>query len=142
MAEVLLFKPKGERNCRKNLEDFVEMCRDRLTVFGNDLDWNADNWPRIANFTAIGAHSRGYKAKDLLNAEIQPFAKAYLRYQQGHNPNKLKNELKAIRCIERALLQSFGRADITLVSTQVLDVAAEVARGTSLYTTRQHPHFA
>jgi hypothetical protein len=129
MAEVLLFKPKGERNCRKNLEDFVEMCRDRLTVFGNDLDWNADNWPRIANFTAIGAHSRGYKAKDLLNAEIQPFAKAYLRYQQGHNPTKLKNELKAIRCIERALLQSFGRADITLVSTQVLDVAAEVARG-------------
>jgi hypothetical protein len=128
MAEVLLFKPKAEQNCRKNLEDFIEMCRYRLTVFGNDLDWDAENWSGVANFTVIGAPSRGYSTEDLLAAEILPFAKAYLRYQQGHNPTKLRNELKAIRCVERALLQACGTADITLVSTQVLDVAAGVAR--------------
>ncbi|WP_194287875.1 integrase [Pseudomonas helleri] len=128
MAEYVLFTPKHERDCRKNLAEFVEMCRDRLTVFGEDLDWDADSWPRVANFTVIGANSRSYKPEHLLDAEFMPFAKAYLRYQQGHNPTILKNELKALRCIEKALLQSCGRADITLVSVQVLDVAADVAR--------------
>ncbi|MCP9732256.1 integrase [Pseudomonas sp. GBPI_506] len=128
MAELLLFTPKHERDCRKNLAEFVEMCRYRLTVFGEDLDWDADNWPGVANFTVIGANSRGFKPEHLLDNEIMPFAKAYLRYQQGHNPTKLKNELKALRCIEKALLQSCGRADITLVSARVLDVAACVAR--------------
>lgn len=128
MAEILLFTPKHERDSRQNLADFVEMCRSRLTVFGKDLDWDADNWPGIANFTVIGTNSRSYKRENLLDDEIMPFAKAYLRYQQGHNPTKLKNELKALRCIEKALRQTCGRADITLINTQVLDVAADVAR--------------
>lgn len=128
MAEILLFTPKHERDCCKNLAEFVEMCRDRLTVFGEGLDWDADNWPGVANFTKIGVNSRSFKSEDLLDAEIMQFAKAYLRYQQGHNPTILKNELKALRCIEKALLQACGRADITLVSTQVLDVSADVAR--------------
>lgn len=128
MAEILLFTPKQEFDCSKNLAEFVVMCRERLTVFGADLDWDADNWPGVANFTKIGVNSRSYKREDLLDEEIMPFAKAYLRYQQGHNPTKLKNELKALRCIEKALLHSCGRADIALVSTQVLDVAADVAR--------------
>jgi len=128
VADILLFTPKHERDCRKNLAEFVGMCRDRLTVFGEDLDWNADNWPRVANFTKVGVNSRSYKPEDLLDAEIVSFAKAYLRYQQGHNPTILKNEMKALRCIEKALLQACGRADITLVSTHVLDVAADVAR--------------
>lgn len=128
MAEILLFTPKHERDCRQNLAEFVEMCRERLTVFGADLDWDADNWPGVANFTKIGVNSRSYKQEDCLDGEIMPFAKAYLRYQQGHNPTKLKNELKALRCIEKALLQVCGQADITLVSIQVLDAAADVAR--------------
>lgn len=128
MAEILLFTPKHERDCRRNLAEFVRMCRDQLTVFGENLDWDADNWPGVANFTVIGANSRSYKPEDLLSAEIMQFAKAYLRYQQGHNPTSLKNELKALRCIEKALRQACGRADITLVSTQVLDVAANIAR--------------
>lgn len=128
MAKILLFTPKHEHNCRRNLADFIEMCRDRLTVFGENLDWEADSWPGIANFTVIGARARGYKQDELLDFEIMSFAKAYLRYQQGHNPTKLKNELKALRCIEKALLQTCGRADITLVNHIVMDVAAEVAR--------------
>jgi len=128
VAEILLFTPKHERDCRQNLAEFVEMCRERLTVFGADLDWDADNWPGVANFTKIGVNSRSYKREDCLDGEIMPFAKAYLRYQQGHNPTKLKNELKALRCIEKALLQVCGQADITLVSTQALDAAADVAR--------------
>lgn len=128
MTDILLFTPKHELECRQNLVNFVEMCRYRLTVFGADLNWDANTWPGVANFTVIGAHARGFGPDDLLDAEFMPFAKAYLRYQQAHNPTKLKNELKALRCIEKALLQACGKADITLVSMHVLDVAAEVAR--------------
>lgn len=128
MAEVLLFLPKQSLDAKKNLNDFIEMCRDRLTVFGADLDWGRDTWPGVGNFTVIGAPARGFTKSQILNSEILPFAKSYVRYQQGHNPSKLKNEFKAIRCIERALLQVKGRADITLADIQVMDVAAEVAR--------------
>ncbi|WP_313551695.1 integrase [Pseudomonas sp.] len=128
MTKTLFFVPKHERNSRRNLQDFISMCRDDLTVFGPDLDWNAHIWPKVGNFTIIGAPAKGFTEKQLLDAEIVPFAKAYVRYQQGHRPTKLKNEFKAVRCIEKALLVVKGKADITQVDHLVMDVAAEVAR--------------
>lgn len=128
MADLLLFIPKHQRDTRKNLEDFIAMCRDRLTVFGADLDWHANAWPKVGNFTVMGAPARGYTTDQLLDADIIPFAKAYVRYQQGHNPTQLKNEFKAIRCIEKALLTVKGKVDITQVDQLVMDVAGEVAR--------------
>lgn len=128
MADILLFVPKHQSDCRKNLESFITMCRDQLTVFGADLDWGANAWPKVGNFTVVGAPARGFTSAQLLSADIMSFAKAYVRYQQGHNPTKLKNEFKAIRCIEKALLVSKGKADITLVDHLVMDVAGGVAR--------------
>lgn len=128
MSNVFLFVPKAQLSSRQHLDEFILMCRDRLTVFGADLDWYSNAWPGVGNFTKKGAPSRGYTEDQLLNAGIIPFAKAYVRYQQGHNPNKLKNEFKAIRCIEAALLEIKGSADITLTDISVLDEAAKVAR--------------
>ncbi|ENA32869.1 hypothetical protein HMPREF1487_06595 [Pseudomonas sp. HPB0071] len=34
MSDILLFKPKAELDARTNLEAFIAMCRDKLTVFG------------------------------------------------------------------------------------------------------------
>lgn len=128
MADLLLFTPKHQRDSQKNLNDFIAMCRDHLTVFGADLDWYASAWPKVGNFTVMGAPARGYTTDQLLNADIIPFAKAYVRYQQGHTPTKLKNEFKAIRCIEKALLTVKGKADITQVDQLVMDAAGQVAR--------------
>ncbi|MNJ23869.1 hypothetical protein D3C77_182650 [compost metagenome] len=97
-------------------------------MFGADLDWYSNAWPKVGNFTKKGAPSRGFTQEQLLDAAIIPFAKAYVRYQQSHRPNKLKNEFKAIRCIEAALLQIKGCADITQTDISVLNAAAEVAR--------------
>lgn len=128
MTEILLFVPKAERDARSNLADFIEMCRDRLAVFGENLNWRSNVWPKVGNFTVKGAPSRGFTKDQYLNSEILPFAKAYVRYQQGLKPSKLINEFKAIRCIEPALLAAKGRADITLVDTTVMDIAAQFAR--------------
>ena len=127
MSDIFLFTPKAQLDCRQNLEEFIVMCRDRLTVFGKELDWYSSAWPAVGNFTKKGASSRGYTAEQLLDQGIMSFAKAYVRYQQGHNPNKLKNEFKAIRCIESALLAIKGKADITLTDISVLDEAGRVA---------------
>lgn len=127
MSNVFQFAPKAQVASRQNLDEFILMCRDRLTVFGADLDWYCHAWPKVGNFTKKGAPSRGYTEAELLDAAIIPFAKAYVRYQQGHNPSKLKNEFKAIRCIEAALLEIKGSADITLTDISVMDEAAKVA---------------
>lgn len=128
MSNVLLFVPKAHVTCRQTLDEFVLMCRDKLTVFGADLDWYSNTWPKVGNFTKKGAPSRGFTDAQLLDAGIISFAKAYVRYQQGHNPSKLKNEFKAVRCIEAALLAIKGSADITQTDISVLDEAAKVAR--------------
>ncbi|MNU78950.1 hypothetical protein D3C71_685530 [compost metagenome] len=128
MSNVILFVPQHQLNCRKNLIDFVDMCRNQLTVFGANLNWGQDAWPGVGNFTKKDVPSRGYKPEHLLDSSIMDFAKAYVRYQQGHNPKKLKNEFKAIRCIEQALLNKKGYADITLVDIDVMDAAGEVAK--------------
>lgn len=127
MSNIVQFIPKKHITSQQNLERFVLLCRDSLTVFGANLDWDSHAWPRVCNFTKKDAPSRGYSEEQLLDPAIMPFAKAYLRYQQGHNPSKLKNELKAIRCIEAALLEVKGCADITMADISVLDEAGRVA---------------
>lgn len=128
MTNVFQFVPKPELTSQQNLEEFILMCRDRLTVFGADLDWYSHTWPHIGNFTKRGAPSRGFTPDQFLDAGIMSFAKAYVRYQQGHKPTKLKNEFKAIRCIEAALLEVKNCADITKTDLSVMDEAANVAR--------------
>lgn len=129
MTEVLLFTRKHDRNCKINLDEFIAVCRDRLTVFGADLDWDSNKWPGVCNFTKLGTRGRAFTDDQLLSADIIQFAKAFVRYQQGHRPTENKHkELSAVRCIEKALLQTKGKADITQTDHHVMDAAAEIAR--------------
>jgi hypothetical protein len=125
---VIQFVPRQEWEASKNLAAFVELCRNQLTVFGRDLNWNSDDWPGQINFTKIGVASRGFSKNDLLASEFMDFAKAYFRYQQGFKPTGARNESKALRCVEKALLQRAGTALIGDLSIADLDVAAGVAR--------------
>jgi hypothetical protein len=141
VAEIFQFVPKAKLDAKANVAEFISRCRDELTVFGQDLDWDNWNWSKVVNFTKVGAPSRGVKAEHLLSEEIQSFAKAYIRYSQGHNPTKNIQEIKAIRCVEPALIKVKGVADITLLDITVLDEAAVVARekyGSSGYHAGAH----
>ncbi len=130
MAEIFKFLPKKELDARANIAEFIDNCREKLTVFGDDLDWDNWNWKGVVNFTKAGAPSRGVKANQILDQEILPFAKAYIRYQQGHNPTKSIQEIQGIRCLEPALINIKGKADITLLDVRVLDEAAIFAKKT------------
>lgn len=128
MADVFQFIPKAELDAKANVGEFIRRCRDDLTVFGEDLDWDNWNWKGVVNYTKVGVPSQGVKPEHLLSEDIMPFAKAYIRYQQGHAPTKNIQEIKAIRCVEPALIKVKGVADITRLDVAVLDEAAIVAR--------------
>lgn len=128
MAEIFHFVPKSELDAKLNLENFISKCRDELTVFGKNLDWSSWKWPRAGNFTRIGAHSQTKDLTDQMDENFIDFAKAYFRYQQGHKPTGTKNELKALRGIETALIQATGSAYIHDLSVSVLDEAAQIIR--------------
>ncbi|MDA5132814.1 hypothetical protein [Psychrobacter sp. ANT_H3] len=126
---VFQFKSRAELTAAVNLENFITKCREDLTVFGDDLDWIAYVWPKVAVFSKLGVTTRKPKKEELMDKSFVEFAKAYFRYQQGHKPTGTKNELKALRVLEAALIQVNGDASITGLSLTCLDEAVSLARG-------------
>lgn len=127
-AEIFQFKPKEAFSVAENLQAFISMCRDDLTVFGADLDWSAMIWPKVMVFAKLGVTTRKPRPGQEMDPVFVDFAKAYFRYQQGHKPTGARNESQALRAIEAALLQVTGAADIGNLSIAVLDEAALLAR--------------
>jgi len=127
MAKIFHFKPKDALSAAENLESFIKKCRHDLTVFGADLDWDSAVWPKVTVFAKLGVTTRRPSVEQELDTSFSEFAKAYFRYQQGHKPTGTKNESKALRAVEAALLQVTGRADICNLSITVLDEAAKLA---------------
>jgi len=138
MAELFNFKPKSEIDAERNTLEFISKCKTDLTVFGNDLNWDSWKWPKAGNFTKSGVHSRTKDETGRLDENFIDFAKAYFRYQQGHKPTGTKNELKALRTIEAALLQSNVSASIHNLSIPILDKAAQLMRASYLSGSDYH----
>jgi hypothetical protein len=86
MAEIFQFKPKATLTAAENLGAFISKCRDQLTVFGSDLNWDAPVWPNITVFAKLGITTRKPIQGEVQDPEFIDFAKAYFRYQQGHHP--------------------------------------------------------
>lgn len=128
MSNLFYFASKAELTAQENLSTFVSKCRDELTVFGADLDFEAWLWPKAANFTILGSGSRSASIDDKMREPFISFAKSYFRYQQGHNPTGTKNESKALKVLETVLAELHGRPDILKLNASVLDQAALLAR--------------
>ena len=128
-AEVVLFVARRDLDARQNLQWFIALCRDELTVFGRNLDWEANHWPQAKlTFGNLDQTSRKLDDRNLMKLPFRDFAKAYVRYQQGQRPNKTKDEIRALRCLERALYLARREVDVLQVNSSILDVAASMAR--------------
>lgn len=130
MAEFVPFKSNAKLAAENNLNNFIKHCREELSVFGDDLDWDNFRWAGVGGFTKLGT-GKGGKAGTPMDAPLIDFAKAYLRYRHGLQPSHMMNRfwLTGLRIIEAALLQMTGRAVLGDLTTAVLDEAAVVARG-------------
>lgn len=119
MADILLFTPKKELDSLENLEGFIAMCRDRLTVFGADLVFDEMVWDVTKSCARKGQGSKseritfctletaGKKASVPMCSAFRPFAQAYIRYMQGMQPVVgLGFRIAALRALEGALTEN------------------------------------
>lgn len=119
-AEIIHFTPKRELDAAANLAGFVDVCRNQLTAFGKQLDWDAFSWDVTAFVEGAARRRRGRIALVWSNydtskqgggpAMVQPFldfAKSYMRYQHSMRPtDNLGQRISALRALERALVEA------------------------------------
>ena len=141
MADVILFKPKAELDAAGNMRGFIEACRNQLSVFGADLDFNENNWDVTS---ALGLKARGNKrvritfrqlndvatrnSGSMMAEPFRSFAKAYVRYSHGLRPTKIiQNRLVALRALEKALSENGATPDPVSIDTGIFNRAAQLA---------------
>lgn len=124
------FTPKSKINAVKNLSDFIRFCKEDLTVFGDDLKWDAMYWKgHGVGFTKLGAPRRTKDKSYRLAEPFGQYARAYVRYQAGIGRDSAKAIIASmLRTLEAALTQTHGRADLSDLSIAVLDLAVDKAR--------------
>jgi len=120
MADIINFVPKRNAEATKNLQEFVSMCRWQLTVFGADLDFDANNWDVREQIELKGKggvrcsmqfsnYDASKQTKGNWVAMCEPFlsfAKSYMRYMHAMRPTKIfANRIVALRALERALTE-------------------------------------
>lgn len=139
MAEIVLFTPKVELDATANMAGFVEMARDRLTVFGEGLQFQQDVWDvtdavarkgkggQRVRITFSNVATVDNKTPSIMQAPFLSFAKAYVRYMHGVRPTKvIHNRLAALRSIEAALSENGETPDAVRVDSRVLNRAAQI----------------
>lgn len=116
MSQIIQFVPKAECEAIENVKGFVEVARERITVFGADLDWESDAWDVSAHIPQTGRKGRfafsfsnqdtaGLRSGSTPMAQpFRDFAKAYMRYGFGLNPRESHTQkMAAVRALEKAL---------------------------------------
>ncbi|MEQ1560905.1 MAG: hypothetical protein ABL933_18465 [Methyloglobulus sp.] len=128
MVENIQFIPNRLTPASENLTEFIRHCRDDLTIYGKDFKWQENYWPAAElTFGNIDQKTRLLKTENLMLTPFIEFAKAYVRYEMAYTLKKNTN-LQALRCLERALVLTKGRADLADLNLTVLDRAALIAK--------------
>lgn len=129
---VFYFKPAAELNAEKNLDNFIQECKSKLTAFGVNC-WNENLWSIFHDIRRVTARfSTNLKPSNAYNyfpleAPFIEFAKAYIRHTYSLKPvTTLHRHFEAIRVLEEALILSKGKADILLLDGLVLEQLDEV----------------
>ncbi|MFM0669470.1 integrase, partial [Paraburkholderia sediminicola] len=147
MVDVVTFIPQANLDARANLAAFVELCKTKLTVFGESLHFDDDRWD-MSNYIELKARdtadlifsnleTSGTRAPVSMRDPFKSFAKAYIRYQQAMRPTKIPGQrMRALRVLEAALLE-VGTSDPVLADSNVLNRAAQLAKQWSANTAYQ-----
>lgn len=127
MNNIVQFVPRADREAKENLEEFIRVAKDDLTAFEDGVAWTDNRWKQgktVAVFATKSAPQTGYSFTPMAEPFLQ-FAKAYVRYHYSHKPvRSVSNLTAALQCVEAALIQVHGTADIGLLNLAVMDVSA------------------
>lgn len=138
MTNVVIFKQKANLTAQKVLADFIDFVKTQVHMFGQELNFESDEW----NITAyVSSRNKGtnnvnikftkFREPDSLNTGYKDFAKAYFRYIFALRPLKnVASILLTLRLLEKALLQTKSNGNVTLIDTEVLNTACSIAETT------------
>lgn len=131
IPDFSIFVASRAASARDNAVAFVTLCRERLTVFGKDLDFDAAVWDVTQATRRRGSSARdhvyfvrngsGRRLSDVpLSEPFGSFAKSLIRYGHGVRPKRnFSFWMAALRALEHALCLQSPRpsADQTTVDT-------------------------
>lgn len=116
MNKVIVFVPKAELDAENNLNNFITMGREHLTVFGADLPFDENKWDITDTIKTKGHGNKKFrvtfsnqktvnrKKPDYMAEPFLSFAKADFRYSFSMCPTKSPDRrLAALRALECAL---------------------------------------
>lgn len=140
MSEIIKFRPNAELDAEENVKQFIILCRDQLTIFGEDLDWETNVWDvtkwnyrpgrkgRIA-LTFSNYDTSKQKVGDMMSQPFLDFAKAYMRYQHSMRPTKdMAKRMDALKALERALLIFDDIPKVEMTDPEVLNRASQLIK--------------
>lgn len=138
MSEVILFTPKADVDAEGNLGGFIEMCKQRLAIFGRNLPFDDNTWDLTGYIEKKGKSSRiriVFSNWDTVNdvhwepmeEPFRAFAKAYVRYQHGFRPTlHIGQRIAALRALQKALTELGHGASPIKANGIVFDRAAHL----------------
>ncbi|MCE4540683.1 integrase [Pelomonas sp. P7] len=138
MSNIVQFIPRADLDALTNLNAFIAVCKDKLTVFGASLPFESNSWVVTEDINLKGKSSAVRLVfsswSTVEDKEPQPmkepflsFAKSYIRYQHSLRPTKAVGpRLAALRALEAALAEFSPVPNAALVTHQVLDRAAQL----------------
>lgn len=147
MNAAFTFEPIGTLTSSDNLQRFIAMCRDELTIFGNTLNFDDNMWDisssveqkgstkrTVAIFSSFEFATSNNKKVTIENlipmrAPFIDFAKAYFRYRFGIKSFKaIGSILEPLRILEKALISIKRNSNPHEIDNFVLDEAVRLTK--------------
>jgi hypothetical protein len=128
MSNVLFFVPKSKLDAKKNLNDFIEHCKNNLILYQEQGGFASNTWrydcgrkKHAMVFSKYAKKQNPYSFEPLSEPFIQ-FAKAYVRYRQSEKQvTSIGDKLAVLRTLHDALVDVNGEADILKIDGVVQD---------------------
>lgn len=139
MAEIVTFVPQIGRDAQANMTGFIDLCRTKLTVFGQSLAFDDDSWDVSDTIRRKGKHNperlvfsnletSNERPRVMMSEPFKSFAKSYMRYQQAMRPtSNVAGRMAALRALEAGLAE-MGTADPVQTDSHVLNRAAQLLK--------------
>lgn len=116
MGVVTPLVPRAKADAEGNLAEFIAYCRNDLTAFGVDIDFDADKWD-VTDYYSRQGHRNSKAGGFTINftqrkkdggtpfcSQLSSFAKAYVRSQlHSHNSASFTRAIAAFRALDTAI---------------------------------------
>jgi len=141
VSNTITFIPKTKTAAKANLAEFIRLCREDLTVYNKNLNWDSWRWkPDEDNrkFKGVlwivsgikGVSKKEPEEKNQLSKGLRDVFKAYWRYTCGNKKRSLSILVTVFRCIDKAYKELNRQPCILTMDGVIADEAERIIQET------------